>query len=119
MIPTLNLLSHLRRPRLLIRAARIGADDYSRSTHLNRLLGETPPCRHTEALTRLMSLEAEQEELRCAGSANCSVWMNIFSTKPSGTDLLSAMAHGPLYPWQTNSVAGRGIFIDRQETSGG
>ena len=83
MIPTLNLLSHLRRPRLLIRAARIGADDYSRSTHLNRLLGETPPCHHNEALTRLMSLEAEQEELRCAGSANYGVARHV--------EILSAM----------------------------
>ncbi len=35
----LSRMNALRRPRLLIRAARAGADDYMRAPHLARLLG--------------------------------------------------------------------------------
>ena len=46
----LSLLSSLRRPRLLIRAARIGADDYRREHHLWRILGIETPIRSGPAL---------------------------------------------------------------------
>ncbi|MHA6323918.1 DUF6477 family protein [Roseivivax sp. CAU 1753] len=83
MSQTIHTLSCLRRPRLLIRAARIGADEYRRTTHLGRLLGGNPPRRHADALDRLMSLEAEQEELRCTGSASYGVALHV--------EILSAM----------------------------
>ncbi|MEL7088895.1 MAG: DUF6477 family protein, partial [Planctomycetota bacterium] len=35
----LTMLQCLHRPRLLMRAARIGAEDYRRAAHLPRLLG--------------------------------------------------------------------------------
>ena len=51
---------------------------------------------------------------------NQSIWMKIFASNPSGVDLLSAVAHGPLYPWQTNSVhptsVGRNSYLPRQST---
>ena len=40
------MLSQLRRPPLLVRAARIAADDYRREAHLPALLGQTMPARH-------------------------------------------------------------------------
>lgn len=55
----LTMLQGLRRPRLLMRAARIGAEDYRRGAHLPRLLGYGNLPRHTQALMRLMELEAE------------------------------------------------------------
>ncbi len=83
MSTTLNALSHLRRPRLLIRAARFGAEDYRRAPHLARLLGPGTPGPGHDALSQLISLEAEQEELRQAGSANYGVARHV--------EILSAM----------------------------
>ncbi|OIQ32034.1 MAG: hypothetical protein BM562_05895 [Alphaproteobacteria bacterium MedPE-SWcel] len=54
----------LARPRLLSRAARIGADDYSRSRDLKRLLGAAIPNRQSLLLIRLLDLEAEQDAAR-------------------------------------------------------
>ena len=55
----LTLQQRLHRPRLLMRAARIGAEDYRRAAHLPRLLGYGNLPRHTQALMRLMEIEAE------------------------------------------------------------
>lgn len=57
MNPLLNTLETLKRPRLLISAARIGASDYQRDTHLARHLkrSELPDC--AQALEQLLQLE--------------------------------------------------------------
>ena len=55
----LTMLQGLHRPRLLMRAARIGAEDYRRAAHLPRLLGYGNLPRHSQALLRLMEHEAE------------------------------------------------------------
>ena len=61
------LLSELRRPQMLIRAARYGISDYRRDRDLKRLLNGTPPspsttgdaaysiARHIEVLIALMA----------------------------------------------------------------
>lgn len=73
----IHALSALRRPRLLIRAARIGAEDYRRNTHLTRLLGEVALPGTDAALTRLMAMEADQEDQRCSGSASYAVARHV------------------------------------------
>ncbi|NIZ15338.1 DUF6477 family protein [Phaeobacter sp. HF9A] len=57
-------LTSLSRPRLLARAARIGADDYSRGRDLKRILGSVLPNRPAAILMRLLDLEAEQDHAR-------------------------------------------------------
>lgn len=69
---TLNSVSALRRPRLLIRAARIGASQYSRDTCLRVHFGYGPLPRSTEALARLMEMEAALEEQRRRDGAGYS-----------------------------------------------
>jgi Family of unknown function (DUF6477) len=65
------LLADLRRPQLLIRAARFGLVDYRRDRDLRRLIQrEVPPAR---ALTQLLEVEAQIEETRKAGDAAYSV----------------------------------------------
>lgn len=56
----------LHRPRLLTRAARIGAQDYRREVLLPRLLGTPALPRHAEALIRLSEIEAELNDARRA-----------------------------------------------------
>ncbi|MDX1823033.1 MAG: DUF6477 family protein [Paracoccaceae bacterium] len=73
MTDLLDHLDHLRRPRLLIRAARIGAEDYRRETHLPRLLGHGDLPRSILALARLIESEAVLDDCRRAGDAGYSV----------------------------------------------
>ncbi|WP_338055953.1 DUF6477 family protein [Ruegeria marisrubri] len=57
-------LSTLRRPRLLIRAARIGAREYNRDRHLQRLLGYGTLPIPGSALMKLMDMERQVDDLR-------------------------------------------------------
>jgi hypothetical protein len=59
-----TLLASLHRPRLLMRAARIGAQQYRREGHLPRLLGYGMLPRHGDALMKLVGIEAELETQR-------------------------------------------------------
>ncbi|MRU14157.1 hypothetical protein FDP25_01820 [Roseovarius sp. A21] len=54
----------VRRPGLLIRAARIGAAQYRRTNHLIRLIGAMPPASSGAALDQLIELEAEIDSQR-------------------------------------------------------
>jgi Family of unknown function (DUF6477) len=69
------LLADLRRPQLLIRAARCGLADYRRERDLRRLIdAQTSPDR---AVQRLLSEEKRLETHRVAGEASYSVSRHI------------------------------------------
>lgn len=68
-----TMLSGLRRPRLLIRAARLGAADYRRETHLQRILGYGNLPRTAAALIRLTEIEREINALRETRAAGYSL----------------------------------------------
>ncbi|WP_147105585.1 DUF6477 family protein [Tateyamaria sp. syn59] len=73
----LTMLSALRRPRLLMRAARIGAEDYRRSAHLPRLLGYGQLPRHGAALMRLMEIEGDLNAQRISDDSSYSLLRHI------------------------------------------
>lgn len=73
----LGMLGDLRRPRLLIRAARIGAEDYRRDPCLHRILGYGPLPRPGAALMQLMTMESEVDERRRTGDAGYSVSRHV------------------------------------------
>ena len=79
----LGMMNRLTRPKLLIRAARLGAEDYRRDTHLPRVLGYGQMPRTADALMQLMQHEAVMNEQRKARDARYSL--------PSHLDLLIAM----------------------------
>ena len=79
----LSMLHALRRPPLLMRAARIGAEDYRRTVHLPRLLGYGMTPRHGTALIKLMEMEAEVNTLRTERNSSYSLIRHV--------DLLIAM----------------------------
>lgn len=78
-----SMLTALRRPRLLIRAARFGQTNYNRDRHLQRILGYGSLPRPAAALVKLMELEREIDEQRRADDAGYSLSRHV--------DLLIAM----------------------------
>jgi hypothetical protein len=67
---TFAILETIRRPRLLMQAARLGLAAYRRNRDLQRLIGaETSPL---AAVTKLISAEEQVERTRLAGEADYS-----------------------------------------------
>ena len=73
----LTRLSRLRRPRLLIRASRIAAQEYRREARLPRLLGYGVLPRTGAALIKLLALEEELNLQRTSGDAAYSVATHV------------------------------------------
>lgn len=73
----ISMLHTLHRPRLLMRAARIGAEQYSRTNHLPRLLGYGVLPRHGQALLKLMEIEAELNTQRKMSDAGYSLIRHV------------------------------------------
>lgn len=73
----LTMLSALQRPRLMMRAARIGAEDYRRDRHLPRLLGYGTLPRTAAAVMKLMEIEAVFEEQRAQSDASYSLVQHL------------------------------------------
>ena len=73
----LDRLDRMRRPNLLISAARIGAEDYRRETHLPRILGHGALPRHKAALARLMEIETGMNDIRIAENAAYSTMHHV------------------------------------------
>jgi hypothetical protein len=69
------VLANLRRPRLLMHAARFGLDDYRRDRDLRRLVACDPSPEKT--VPRLLDEEARLEETRLTGDAAYSVARHI------------------------------------------
>ena len=70
-------LSDLRRPRILVRAARIGAEEFPRSTHLPRLLGHSALSDGMKVIDELSGIEREIESLRKEGQLNYSISQHV------------------------------------------
>lgn len=73
----LSLLANLSRPRLLIRAARFGTEDYVRKHALPRLLQTPAAPAPKDAISKLMVLEDVQNERRRDGDASYSLNTHI------------------------------------------
>lgn len=72
-----TILRQLRRPRLLIRAARAGLAEYRRDTHLRRMLGGVAPRRSGPALLRLMEMESTLNDARLVKCASYDVARHV------------------------------------------
>ena len=77
MTDLLDRLRDLRRPRLLIRAARHGALDYNRDRDLRRIMRAESLPGPSRVLPRLMDLEAEIERTRKAGDSSYSIARHV------------------------------------------
>jgi hypothetical protein len=72
---TFAILETIRRPRLLMQAARYGLSAYRRNRDLRRLIGtEAAPA---QAVAQLISAEERVEQTRLSGDANYSVVQHV------------------------------------------
>lgn len=67
-----SVLTSLRRPRMLIRAAQHGLSGYRREKHLERVLRDEPPSTPAQALSTLLAAEAYVDDIRRAGDVTYS-----------------------------------------------
>ncbi|MEM6276569.1 MAG: DUF6477 family protein [Pseudomonadota bacterium] len=72
-----TMLSTLRRPRILVSAARHGIEDYCRTRNLRRILGDARLPSSGEAALRLMEIEAFHDEARRTGDGSYSIARHI------------------------------------------
>lgn len=72
-----TMLANLRRPRLLVRAARHGLQDYRRDRDLRRLIAPAPGVTPDVALAHLLDEEARVENTRRAGDASYSIARHV------------------------------------------
>lgn len=86
-------LAALSRPRLLVRAARHGLQDYRRDRDLNRLIGAHAGITAEGAMRRLIDAEEDIEATRRAGDADYSIARHI-------EVLIALMAEVRLVPHQ-------------------
>ncbi len=70
-------IAGLKRPTLLARAARFGADDYRRDVHLHRILGAGHLPRHAEAIMRLLDIEASLNTQRKERSGDYRIAQHV------------------------------------------
>lgn len=97
MTDIVQILSNLRRPRLLIRAARFGLQEYSRERDLKRVMKTATPPSPVRAVNTLMAQEAHLEETRQSGDAAYSVARHV-------DVLIALMAEASLLPRGPKSV---------------
>ncbi len=77
MTDLLSVVSELRRPKLLIRAARAGLCDYNRNRDLKRLMRTAAAPSPDRAVTALIAEEEQLEDTRRAGDAGYSLTRHI------------------------------------------
>jgi hypothetical protein len=77
MTETQRQMNALRRPRLLVRAAKIGLSDYVRDRDLKRMFAPEQPPGPGQAMDTLMDREAEIEAVRQAGGAAYSAARHV------------------------------------------
>jgi hypothetical protein len=70
-------LNGLRRPRLLVRAARLGLSDYTRERDLKRMFAPDAPPGPGQAMEPLMEREAEIDAVRREGGAAYSAARHV------------------------------------------
>ena len=70
-------VTQLRRPDLLIKAARFGLDDYRRGPHLRRVLRNEPPVGPAATLMQLLDIKATMNDDRVKKQAAYSIANHI------------------------------------------
>lgn len=71
------VIATLRRPRILVRAARCGLADYRRDRDLKRILRLPRAAASAQAMSTLLAEESRLEAIRAAGEATYSLQRHV------------------------------------------
>ena len=77
MTDIIGVLANLRRPSLLVRAARHGLQDYDRKRDLRRIAGSAPSKSSAALIAHLVDQEEQIESTRKSGCATYSISKHI------------------------------------------
>lgn len=77
MFNIIQLLENLKRPKILVRAARLGLSNYNRETDLPRITRTHKPGSSSATIDRLLNQEHRLETARKSGDASYSVHRHI------------------------------------------
>jgi hypothetical protein len=72
-----TILAALRRPKILVRAARAGVVEYRRDRDLKRILRLPRSTAPRQAIDHLLAEESRLEEIRAAGEATYSIQRHV------------------------------------------
>lgn len=90
-------LASIHRPRLLIKAARLGVSDYNRTRDLKRLTHSSQMPNPVRAVTSLIAEEARLDDIRRSGDANYRVSRHV-------EVLIALLAEARLLPTSATSA---------------
>ncbi|MFV0335129.1 MAG: DUF6477 family protein [Tropicimonas sp.] len=100
-------LAQLRRPGLLIRAARLGQGGYRRKRDLRRITGDETLVPPEHAVLRLLDIEAELDLSRRSGDARYSPTRHVETMIALMAEARALLARGPvLVEGEGGAVAG-------------
>ncbi|MGR3662019.1 MAG: DUF6477 family protein [Paracoccaceae bacterium] len=91
MTDLIQILANIHRPRLLIRAARFGLEDYRRERDLKRLTHSNTLPSPVSAVSQLIAEEERQEDIRKSGDVSYRVSKHV-------EVLIALMAEARLLP---------------------
>jgi hypothetical protein len=77
MTDLVSVLTAIRRPKILVRAARAGVLDYRRERDLKRILRQSRPAAPRQAIGSLLAEESRLEAFRTAGEATYSIQRHV------------------------------------------
>jgi hypothetical protein len=94
------LLATLRRPKILVRAARAGVTDYRRERDLKRFIRNAKSVSPEEMVERLLVEETRLEATRTAGDATYSIQrhVTVLAALIAEARHLPTFRHGPALP---------------------
>jgi hypothetical protein len=73
MLDIMSVVQNLKRPRVLVRAAKAGAEDYRRERHLGRHIATATMPKTGDALLQLIELEKQANAARLENAATYSL----------------------------------------------
>ncbi len=77
MFKIIDILQSLKRPKILVRAARLGLAEYNRDRELRRITKTTQNTNPQAVFARLLAHEHHLEDARCNGDASYSIQHHI------------------------------------------
>lgn len=77
MLNIIDILQTLKRPKILVRAARLGLEEYNRDRELRRITKTTRNACPQAVFDRLLAHENYLEDARCNGDASYSIQRHI------------------------------------------